>query len=69
MIDDRLVTIKEVVERASISRYTLYRDIKAGKIPVIYFGRTVRIKEKDAEAYAKEVSGRSGVLRYRKEEA
>lgn len=50
---DKFLTIKEVLEISKISRFTLYRDIKSGKVPAVYLGRNVRIKESDAIAYAK----------------
>ena len=68
MIDEneRLLTIKEVCEIAQISRYSLYRDIKSGKIPAVHFGVNVRIKESDALDYAKEKSKSSWVAYYKK---
>ncbi len=67
MIDknDPLLTIKEVLEMAKVSRYTLYRDIKSGKIPAMYLGKNVRIKESDAVAYA-EAKGQSKRVAYYK---
>ena len=63
MIDltSKLLTIKEVIEMAHVSRHTLYRDIEAGTLPAIYLGRAVRIKESDAKAYIelKEANGRA----------
>lgn len=64
-LDDRLLTIKEVLEIAGISRYTLYRDIKSGKIPAVYFGVNVRIKESDAFAYAESKRNSSRVAYYK----
>lgn len=63
--DDNLLTIKEALEIANVSRYTLYRDIKAGRIPAIYIGRNVRIKESDVLAYAKVKSDSKFVKLYR----
>lgn len=48
----KLLTIKEVLEIAGVSRFTLYKDIKSGKVPAVHFGKNVRIKESDALAYA-----------------
>lgn len=63
MIDknDKLLTIKEVLEMSKVSRYTLYRDIKSGYVATINFGRNVRIKESDAIRYAK-VKGQSKLV-------
>ena len=66
MFEGELLTIKETLDMAKVSRHTLYRDIKSGKVPAIYFGRNVRIKKSDAEAYAKE-KGRSKSVSYYKE--
>lgn len=51
-MDSKLLTIKEVLEISKVSRYTLYRDIKSGKVSAVYIGKNVRIKESDALAYA-----------------
>lgn len=48
----KLLTIKEVLEIASVSRYTLYRDSQNGKIEPIYFGKNVRYREADVIKYA-----------------
>lgn len=70
MIDfgTKLLTIKEVLERSKVSRYTLYRDIRSGKLPAIYLGRNVRIKEVDAATYADEKSNSKRVAYYRKKD-
>ena len=65
----KLLTIKEVMELAHISRFSLYRDIKSGKLPAIYLGRNVRIKESDALAYAEDKSNSKRIAYYNKEEA
>ena len=61
----KLLTIKEVLEISKVSRYTLYRDIKSGNIPAIYFGTNVRVKESDAMAYAEKKNGSKRVAYYR----
>ena len=63
--DEKLLTIKEVMALASISRFQLYRDIKSGKLPAIYLGRNVRIKERDAILYAKDKSNSKSVAYYK----
>ena len=65
-MDTKLLTIKEVLEISKVSRYTLYRDIKSGKVPAVYVGKNVRIKESDAIAYASE-KGNSKRVAYYKE--
>ena len=64
-LSEKLMTIKEVLEIAQVSRFTLYRDIQSGKVPSIQFGRNVRIKESDALAYA-EAKGQSKRVAYYK---
>ena len=63
--DEKLLTIKETIEMAQISRFSLYRDIKSGKLPALYFGKNVRIKESDAIAYAEEKSKSKRVAYYK----
>lgn len=50
--NEKLLTIKEVMAQAKVSRYTIYRDIKAGYLPAIHLGRNVRILESEAKRYA-----------------
>ena len=64
-INDKLLTIKEVLEISGVSRYTLYRDLKSGKVQGIYIGRNVRIKEADAHAYAAEKANSERVAHYK----
>lgn len=52
--DEKLLTVKEVLKMSGVSRNTLSRDIKSGKIKAIHFGRNVRFKEDDAHAYTEE---------------
>ena len=52
VLEGELLTVKEVIEMAQVSRNTLYRDIKSKKIRAIYFGRNVRFRRDDAEQYA-----------------
>lgn len=66
--NDKLLTIKEVLEISKISRYTLYKDIQSGKIPSVNIGRNVRIKESDAIEYAKIKGQSKNVLHYKKDE-
>lgn len=62
---DKLLTIKEVMALAGVSRFTLYRSLKSGKVPSIQFGRNVRIKESDARAYAEKMGASKKVAYYR----
>ena len=54
MLKGNLLTVNEVLEIAGISRYTLYRDSRSGKIKPIKFGKSVRYREEDVERYAEE---------------
>lgn len=63
---DKLLTIKEVLEMSKISRYTLYKDIKSGKIKTVCLGKNIRIKESDAVEYAKAKEKSVFVASYRK---
>ena len=70
MIDstDKLLTIKEVLEISKVSRYTLYRAIRSGKVPTIQFGRNVRIKESDALAFAEDMGNNKRVAYYKQKD-
>lgn len=65
-MNTKLLTIKEVLELSKVSRYTLYRDIKSGKVPSMNIGRNVRIRECDAIEYAKD-KGKSKIVAYYRE--
>lgn len=67
--NSKYLTIKEVIDLSKVSRYTLYRDIKSGKIPAVYLGKNVRIKEGDALDYAAEKGQSKRVAYYKKKEA
>lgn len=44
---EKLLTINEITEILKVSKLTIYRYIKAGKLPAYKVGRDYRIKEKD----------------------
>ena len=46
------MTVKEVLELSEVSRATLHRDTKAGKITAYKVGRNVRYSKSDALLYA-----------------
>ena len=54
MLKGNLLTVNEVLEIAGVSRYTLYRDTRSGKIKSLKFGKNVRYREEDVERYAEE---------------
>jgi excisionase family DNA binding protein len=44
---EKLLTINEIMEILKVSKLTIYRYIKAGKLPAYKVGRDYRIKEED----------------------
>lgn len=46
----RLYTITQVADLLSMSTRTVYRWIKAGKLPIVRLGRRVRIRHGDVVA-------------------
>ena len=49
MGEEKMLTIKELAEEFRVSDQTIYRAIKAGKLPAYQVGRQYRIKRSDAE--------------------
>ncbi len=47
----RFLTALEVAERMRVSKMTVYRLIRAGKIPAVRIGRAFRVREDDVEKY------------------
>lgn len=47
----RFLTAAEAAERMRISKMTVYRLIKAGKVPAVRIGRSYRVREDDLERY------------------
>jgi excisionase family DNA binding protein len=47
----RFLTAGEVAERMRVSKMTVYRLIRAGKLPAVRIGRAFRVREDDVEAY------------------
>lgn len=60
---NRLLTITQFMRIHAISRATVYRENKAGRLPFIKVGRATRIDEADALAWREALvsSGRVGV--------
>src|SRR3984893_2290843 len=50
MIDDTVTTTEEVLEYLQVNLRTVYRLIKAGKIPAVRVGRQWRFRKRDIEA-------------------
>lgn len=47
----KLLTLKQVAERLSLSLPTIRKYIDQGKLPVVQFSRAVRVEEKDLEEF------------------
>lgn len=47
----RFLTAQEAAERMRISKMTVYRLIKAGKLPAVRIGRSYRVREEDLDRY------------------
>lgn len=57
---EKFHTIKQFSHIHEVSRSTVYRENKAGRLPFVKIGRATRIAQSDAEAWRKglEDSGR-----------
>ena len=49
--DDALVTTDQVIERLQVNLRTVYRLIRAGKIPAVRVGRQWRFRQRDIDAW------------------
>jgi excisionase family DNA binding protein len=59
MIDDTFLTVAEVLEYLQVNSRTVYRLIKAGKLPAIRIGRQWRFRRRDLDAWLdREPAGR-----------
>lgn len=68
MVGEKLITQEELLEMANVSRNTLYRDIKSGKIKCVKLSRKAnRFYESDAIEYAKEKKNRGRSEKWKKE--
>jgi len=45
------LTVPETAERMRVSKMTVYRLIRSGKLPAVQIGKTYRVKETDLEEY------------------
>lgn len=57
-----LLRVEEAAEALGISRTTLYELLRAGSIPVIHIGRSVRIPVVALERYVALLAGADGDL-------
>ena len=51
MIDETFLTTEEVLEYLQVNLRTVYRLIKAGKIPAVRVGRSFRVPEQAVNDY------------------
>lgn len=47
----RFLTASEAAERMRVSKMTVYRLIRAGKLPAVQIGKAYRVRENDLEGY------------------
>jgi two-component system, cell cycle sensor histidine kinase and response regulator CckA len=61
MIDETFLTTEEVLEYLQVNLRTVYRLIKAGKIPAVRVGRQWRFRKRDIDAWLDSQRPRGGV--------
>src|SRR6476469_4260584 len=60
MIDETFLTTEEVLEYLQVNLRTVYRLIKAGKIPAVRVGRQWRFRKRDIDAWLDSQGQRGG---------
>src|ERR1700682_1846075 len=60
MIDETFLTTEEVLEYLQVNLRTVYRLIKAGKIPAVRVGRQWRFRKRDIDAWLDSQRPRQG---------
>ena len=60
MIDETFLTTEEVLEYLQVNLRTVYRLIKAGKIPAVRVGRQWRFRKRDIDAWLDSQRMRAG---------
>ena len=63
MIDESFLTTEEVLEYLQVNLRTVYRLIKAGKIPAVRVGRQWRFRKRDIDAWLDSQRPRGGAAR------
>jgi excisionase family DNA binding protein len=63
MIDETFLTTEEVLEYLQVNLRTVYRLIKAGKIPAVRVGRQWRFRKRDIDAWLDSQRPRAGAPR------
>ncbi len=59
-MDDSFLTTEEVLEYLQVNQRTVYRLIKAGKIPAVRVGRQWRFRRRDIDAWLESQRSRHG---------
>jgi len=54
MLDDHLLTVREVAGAMRVSNMTVYRLIRAGDLRAIQIGKSYRIRESEVGRYLEE---------------
>ena len=57
MADDSLLTTEEVLDYLNLNLKTVYRLVKAGKLPAVRVGRQWRFRKRDIDAWLERGSG------------
>src|SRR5882757_4235396 len=60
MIDETFLTTEEVLEYLQVNLRTVYRLIKAGKIPAVRVGRQWRFRKRDIDSWLDSQRPRGG---------
>src|ERR671933_370458 len=60
MIDETFLTTEEVLDYLQVNLRTVYRLIKAGKIPAVRVGRQWRFRKRDIDAWLESQRPRAG---------
>ena len=60
MIDEGFLTTEEVLDYLQVNLRTVYRLIKAGKIPAVRVGRQWRFRKRDIDAWLESQRPRGG---------
>src|SRR6201993_643994 len=63
MMDETFLTTEEVLEFLQVNLRTVYRLIKAGKIPAVRVGRQWRFRKRDIDAWLDSQRPRGGPTR------
>ena len=64
MMDETFLTTEEVLEYLQVNLRTVYRLIKAGKIPAVRVGRQWRFRKRDIDAWLDSQRPRGGAPRH-----